>query len=67
MHVSHQAIEVMCAVFGDCLLGYMFTKFLCSFCTEINIPTLKYLARYTALNSIFYCMNATTVELLLDL
>ena len=54
-------------MFGDCLLNYMFTKFLCSFCTEIDIPTLKYLARYTDLNSIFLMHNETTVQLLLDL
>ena len=57
----------MCYMFRDCLLNYMFAKFLCSFCTEIDIPTLKYLARYTDLNSIFLMHNETTVQLLLDL
>ena len=37
-------------------LSYMFTKFLCLFCTEIDIPTLKYLARYKGLSSTFYCI-----------
>ena len=45
---------MMRAMFGDCLLSYMLTKFLCSFCTEIDIPTLNYRARYTDVNSIFY-------------
>ena len=56
VHVSHQVIQMMCAIFGDCLLSYMFAKFLCSFCTEIGIPTLKYLASYRGFNSIFYCI-----------
>ena len=67
MHLSHQVIDMMCAMFGDCLLSSLLAKFLCSFGTEIDIPTLKYLERYTGLNSIFYCINATTVQLLLDL
>ena len=67
MHLSHQAIEMMYVMFWDCFLSSLFTKFLCLFGTEIDIPSLKYLARYTGLNSIFYCINATTVQLLLDL
>ena len=48
----HCIIQRMCAsyMFGDC---YMFTKIICSLCTEIDKPALKYLARYTGLKSIF--------------
>ena len=35
----------------------MLTKMLCSLCTEIDIPTLKYLARCTGLSSIFEIMQ----------
>ena len=57
MRVRYQVIQMMCAMFGDCLLSYMFTELLCSFCTEIDIPTLKYLARYTGFyTGIFYCI-----------
>ena len=44
--ISHQVIQMMCAMFGDC---HMFTKVLCSFCTEIDMDTLKYQAKYTRL------------------
>ena len=37
-------IQTMCAMLGD---YHIFTKLLCSFFTKIDIPTLKYLARYT--------------------
>ena len=47
---SSQVIQMMCVRFRDC---HMFTKILCSLCIEIAIPTLKYLANYTDLNSIF--------------
>ena len=39
--VSHPVIQVM------------FTKILCALSTEIDIPTVKYLARYTGLNKVF--------------
>ena len=39
-----------CVLFGDCLISYRLTKCLCSFCTEIDIPTLKCLARHTGFN-----------------
>ena len=60
----------MCAMFGDC---YMFMKILCSLCTEIDKSALKYLARYTGLNSIFdwtaqpqfsYCLSGLTQQAL---
>ena len=39
--------EMICAMSdGDC---HMLTKILSWLCTEIDIPTLKYLARYTGL------------------
>ena len=51
---------MMCAMFGDCLISYkMLTKFYADnvhFTQKIVIPTLKYLARYTGLNSIFDCI-----------
>ena len=37
-------------MFGGC---YMFANILCSLYTEMGKPTLKYLGRYTGLNSIF--------------
>ena len=43
MHVGNKIIQMMGGMCGDCLLGYMFAKVLCSFCTEIDIPTLVYL------------------------
>ena len=39
----------VCLEFAICSV---FTKILCSLCTERYKPTLKYLARYTGLNSI---------------
>ena len=39
---SHQVIQIMCAMFGD---YHMFKKLLCSFCTEIYMSTLNFLAR----------------------
>ena len=45
---------------------HMIMKILCSLCTQIDIPTLKYLARYTGLNIIFDWNNATAVQLFND-
>ena len=62
-------IQVMFAVWG-CLKSYTLTKFLCSFCTEVDILNLKYLARYMASISIFDCIIMPTtfrLGLLLDL
>ena len=58
----------MCA---DCLTSYTLTKCLCSFCTEIDISTLRYTARHKGLTiSIFNGHNAPATAqlgLLLDL
>ena len=56
VYVSHQVMQMMCHIFGDCLKSYMFTKFSCSFCTEIDIATLKYVAKYTGINNTFDCI-----------
>ena len=47
---SHQIIQMMCAMFGDC---HMFPKLSCSFFTKMDIPILKHLARHKGFNSIF--------------
>ena len=39
-----------CAMFEN---GHILTKILCSLCIKIDMSTLKYLTRYTGLNSIF--------------
>ena len=38
------------------LAEFKFTQILCSLCTEVDIRTFKYLARYTGLNDIFDCL-----------
>ena len=43
---GHSTDEMMYAIFGN---YHIFTKILCSLWTEQDIPSLKYLARYTGL------------------
>ena len=58
-----------CVLFGDCLISYTLTKCLCSFCTEIDIPTLKYLAKHNTQLVFLTAIMPGTVQLglLLDL
>ena len=49
--VSHQVIRGCVICLG--IVSNVFTKMLCSLCTEIYKPALKYLARYTGLNNTF--------------
>ena len=41
---GHSTDEMVCSIFGN---YHMFSKILYSLCTEQDIPSLKYLARYT--------------------
>ena len=55
-HTPFRWYNDVCYVWGLPYKLYDY-KILCSFYTEIDIPTLKYLVRYTGLNSIFDCIK----------